>query len=240
MAHGIDIFFCGVSGDMIETDKPKRIVSGLMAAAIAVMIASGSQTGYGQLYDYFDMDEYSDYGYALLLEQSPVDAGKITPQVGVYRAELDEVVTLRAIPKPGYRFVYWLGDVTDATTNETTIFVDAPKIVIAVFERSEFELLLEAGIVGGGGRGGLRRKPDFRPRQGGGGSGAGGPPPRELPEPPEPKDEFPIPGDLFPVPEPDEEIPEPATIILIGVGAASLMLGQRKRKRTPQHITKLL
>ncbi len=224
---------------MTETDKPKRIISGLMAAAIAVMIASGSQTGYGQLYDYFDMDEYYDYGYALLIEQSPVDAGKITPQVGVYRAELDEVVTLRAIPKPGYRFVYWLGDVTDATTNETTIFVDAPKIVIAVFERSEFESLLEAGIVSGLGRGGLRWRPDFRPRRGGGGGGAGQPP-GELTEIPEPKDEFPIPGDLFPVPEPDEEIPEPATIILLGVGAASLMLGQRKRKRTPQHITKLL
>ena len=226
---------------MTETDKPKRIISGLMAAAIAVMIASGSQTGYGQLYDYFDMDEYYDYGYALLIEQSPVDAGKITPQVGVYRAELDEVVTLRAIPKPGYRFVYWLGDVTDATTNETTIFVDAPKIVIAVFERSEFELLLEAGIVNGLGRGGLRWQPDFRPRRGGGGSDRKEPKLLEPPEPPEPRgDEFPVPSDPFPVPEPGEEIPEPATIILLGVGAASLMLGQRKRKRTPQHITKLL
>jgi hypothetical protein len=228
---------------MTETDKSKRIISGLMAAAIAVMIASGSQTGYGQLYDYFDMDEYYDNGYALLLEQSPVDAGKITPQVGIYRAELDEVVTLRAIPKPGYRFVYWLGDVTDATTNETTIFVDAPKIVIAVFERSEFELLLEAGIVSGRGRGGLRWQPDFKPRGGGGGGGGGGQPPREPPEPPEWPEyehEFPVPGDPFPVPEPDEEIPEPATIILLGVGASSLMLGQRKRKSTPQHITKLL
>jgi hypothetical protein len=205
---------------MTETDKPKRIISGLMAAAIAVMIASGSQRGYGQLYDYFDMDEYYDYGYALLLEQSPIDTGKITPQAGVYRAEPDEVVTLRAIPKPGYRFVYWLGDVTDATTNETTILVDAPKIVIAVFERSEFESLLEAGIVNGLGRGGLRQQADFRPRRGGGGGGGGGQPPRKLPEPPEP------PGHEFPVPEPDGEIPEPATLLLLGLGAVVL----RKRR----------
>jgi hypothetical protein len=210
---------------MTKTDKPKRITLRLMLAVIGIMIAVGSQTGYGGVYDYFDPDEYHDYGYAVLIEQSPVDAGKITPQVGIYRAEQDEVITLRAIPKPGYRFVYWLGDVTDATANETTIFVDGPKIVMAVFERSEFELLLEAGVVSGIGRGGLRPVPDFRPRRGGGGgSGGSDVPPIEPPEPP--------PGWQFPVPESDEEIPEPATVILIGLGGAGLMLGQRKRKRT--------
>jgi len=207
---------------MTQTDKPKRITSRLMLAAIWIMIAAGSQTGYGGIYDYFDPDEYYDYGYAVLIEQSPVDAGKITPQVGIYRAELDEVVTLRAIAKPGYRFVYWLGDVTDATANETIIFVDGPKIVMAVFERSEFDLPPEAGVASGFGRGGLRRVPDFRPRRGGGGGTGGADVPPEEEEPPSD----------FPVPESDKVNPEPATVILLGLGGAGLMLGQRKRKRT--------
>jgi len=209
---------------MTQTDKPKRITSRLMLAAIGVMIAAGSQTGYGGVYDYFDPDEYYDYGYAVLIEQSPVDAGKITPQVGIYRAELEEVVTLRAIAKPGYRFVYWLGDVTDATANETTIFVDGPKIVMAVFERSEFEPLPETGITSGLGRGGMRRVPDFRPR-GGGGGGTGG---ADVP-PEEEERRF---EHEFPVPESDKVNPEPATVILLGLGGVPLMLGQRKRKRT--------
>ncbi|MHC4215294.1 MAG: PEP-CTERM sorting domain-containing protein [Planctomycetota bacterium] len=213
---------------MIKNDKHNFIIRRMVLGAMAVVLATASQSGYGQIYDYFDPDVDYNPGYCLLIEQSPIDAGKITPQSGIYNAELDEVVVLRAIARPGYQFVYWLGDVTDPTTNETTILMNSPKIVMAVFERSKFELPIEGGIVSGFGRGGLRGVPGFRPK-GGGGASRGGPiipPPREPPEPPEPLgDEFPVPAEPFPVPEnDDEEIPEPATLILLGLGIVPVVV----------------
>ena len=221
---------------MIKNDKLNCIIRRMVLGAMAAVIATASQIGYGQIYDYFDPDVDYDRGYCLLIEQSPVDAGKITPQSGIYNAELDEVVVLRAIARPGYQFAYWLGDVTDPTTNETTILMDSPKIVMAVFERSKFDLPIEGGIISGIGRGGLRGVPDFRPKQGGGASAGGSnvPPPIEPPEPPEPLgNEFPVPAEPFPVPENDnEEIPEPATVILLGLGVVPLVVRRRGRKPT--------
>ena len=217
---------------MIKNDKANCIIRRMVLGVMAVVIATASQGGYGQIYDYFDPDVDYDRGYCLLIEQSPIDAGKITPQSGIYNAELDEVVVLRAIARPGYQFVCWLGDVTDPTTNETTILMDSPKIVIAVFERSKFELPIEGGIVSGIGRGGLRRRPDFSPRgMGGAGGGVDVPPPTEPPEPLE--REFPVPAEPFPVPENDnEEIPEPATMILLGLGIVPLVVRRRGSKPT--------
>ena len=217
---------------MIKNDKTNCIAWRMVLGTMAVVIATASQSGYGQIYDYFDPDVDYNRGYCLLIEQSPIDAGKITPQSGIYNAELDEVVVLRAIARPGYQFVYWLGDVTDPTTNETTIFVDSPKIVMAVFERSKFELPIDVGIVSGIGRGGLRGRPVFRPRgMGGAGGGVDVPPPTEPPEPLE--REFPVPAEPFPVPENDnEEIPEPATVILLGLGIVPLVVRRRVRKPT--------
>ncbi|RKY05836.1 MAG: hypothetical protein DRP65_12560 [Planctomycetota bacterium] len=217
---------------MIKTDKANWItLLRMLLPAMVVVIAAVGQNGYGQMYDYFDPHSYYDMGYSLLIEQSPIGAGKVAPQLGVYKAGLDEVVTLTAIAKPGYQFVYWLGDVTDPTINETTILVDSPKIVIAVFERSEFDLPLEAGIVSGLGGGGLHRVPDFRPRGGGGGGGQFQKPPEPV-EPSEPlEDDFPVPAEPFPVPEnDDEEIPEPATAALFGLGTLLLSLSRPKRK----------
>ncbi len=219
---------------MIKNDRLNCIIRRMVLGAMAVVIATASQSGYGQIYDYFDPDVDYDRGYCLLIEQSPIDAGKITPQSGLYNAELDEVVVLRAIARPGYQFVYWLGDVTDPTTNETTILVDSPKIVMAVFERSKFELPIDVGIVSGGGRGGLRGRPGFRPRRASEDSSINRPPPSDDDgDDGELLDDFPVPAEPFPVPENDnEEIPEPATVILLGLGIVPLVVRRRGKKPT--------
>ncbi len=63
-----------------------------MAALIIVM----AERGYCQI---------QGYGYALMVQKTPVDAGAVTPQVGLHKRDLDEVVTLKATPKPGDWFV---------------------------------------------------------------------------------------------------------------------------------------
>ncbi|MHC4260319.1 MAG: InlB B-repeat-containing protein [Planctomycetota bacterium] len=77
----------------------------------------------------------------LLLQQSPPEGGTITPDVGLHKFDLHTDVTLTAVAEQGYQFVCWLGDVSDPAANRTVVHLDAPKIVIAVYERDEFELL---------------------------------------------------------------------------------------------------
>ncbi len=167
-------------------------------------------------------------GVALLLQQSPVQGGTISPNLGVHSIAMNSKITLNAVPKSGYQFVYWLGDVADPTSAATTAQIDAPKIIIAVFERAEYAFVdweqdLDWPPVGGlfaassdlsspgGGAPGAKR------HSGHGGNGY-------EPEPEEP-DDFPVPGDSddFPVP-----VPEPATIILFGI--ALPLLSRRYRK----------
>jgi len=77
----------------------------LLAAAI---IACGLFTpAYGQKKDVM-----------LLLEQSPIKGGEISPVAGMYHFEPGSKVTLTAVPKPGYKFLYWLGDVSDPTATK--------------------------------------------------------------------------------------------------------------------------
>lgn len=156
----------------------------------------------------------------LLLQQTPPEAGKITPSVGVHNFESGTEVTLTAVPKPGYQFVYWLGDVSDPTANRTIVYLDAPKIILAVFERSEFEFLLaEERSQSAPGGGLFASAPDYA-RQGYTGGGAKRPPKWRWPTPPEPEE--PEEPEDFPVP-----IPEPATVLLLGFGSLALL---RKRR----------
>lgn len=71
--------------------------------------------------------------YDLFIQRSPVEAGEVTPNTGSHRIYANSSVTLTAAPQPGYRFAYWLGDVSDPSAERTTIVVNEPKIVIAVF-----------------------------------------------------------------------------------------------------------
>ena len=167
-------------------------------------------------------------GTALLLQQAPPQGGKISPSVGVHHFEPYAEVTLTAVPKPGYHFVYWLGDVSDPTANSTIVYLDAPKIVIAVFERVEYDFLAVEERPQGSPVGGLSPSGADYSRGGGGGGIGRRPSPPSSPEEekPEEKEDFPVPpeGNDFPVPEP---IPEPATVLLLGLGSLALL---RKRR----------
>ncbi|MDH4241096.1 MAG: PEP-CTERM sorting domain-containing protein [Phycisphaerae bacterium] len=162
----------------------------------------------------------------LLLQQIPADAGTITPGPGVHYLEQDTIVTLTAVPRPGYQFVYWLGDVGDPQLNRTTAYLDAPKIIIAIFERAEFDLedISEATqSIPGGLAGGLRASAADYSRQGYRGGGARRQSVRRPPaKPPEPE---PLPPPEVPVP-----VPEPTTLVLLAVGSYLAFAGRRSRK----------
>jgi len=94
---------------------------------------------------------------ALLLQQTPSKGGAITPIAGVHHFELNSEVTLTAAPKQGYQFLYWLGDVSDPAATSTVVYLDKPKIVIAIFGQTENGTLVEEkglSFGGGGGAGG--------------------------------------------------------------------------------------
>lgn len=151
----------------------------------------------------------------LLLKQNPVKGGDISPIPGMYHLEPDSRVKLTAVPKPGYRFLHWLGDVGDPSATKTVVHLNKPKIIIAVFEQND-GLCKPGGVpIGGGGGVGLLPTPvDFRKP---GGFNAGGGSTRTQP--------------ISYVIRNNEPVPEPATGLLILVGGF-LILRQR-RSRNP-------
>ena len=172
--------------------------------------------------------------YALLLQSSPAGAGQVAPGNGVHKINIGQTITLTAAPRQGYRFLYWLGDVSASGLLETTVRLDSPKLVIAVFERNSFEDLLDVELISGTPFGGLRGNP-ASVGSGSGMSGGSYPTPSysslNPAEPPEnPKsDDFPVPEEDFPVPD-DQPIPEPATILMLGLGTWLIRTPHRKYK----------
>jgi hypothetical protein len=176
-------------------------------------------------------------GYAVLIEQSPIHAGTINPGLGVHKMAVGATLTLTAMPKPGYRFLYWLGDVSDPASMATQVRVDAPKIVIAVYERDDFEIPLEVSrsfpagapqggavstplTVSGGNVGMMAYYPEIEYAS------------YQWPDwPQEENDPFPVPGDEtdqdFPVPD-ENPIPEPTTVCLLAAGAVLLRLKRKE------------
>ncbi len=162
---------------------------------------------------------------SLMLQQRPNNGGTITPGNGLHSFDKNEQVTLTAVPKPGYQFVYWLGDVSDTTTNSTVANMDSPKIIVAVFEKVKHEHL------------GISEMSPTQPaprifvgsdysRQGGGGGGGKRPHKRRYPytdpEDPEEDPNFPV----------SPAVPEPATGLMLTLG--SLMMW-KKKNRTNRH-----
>jgi len=136
--------------------------------AVAIIIAGLFAPAYSQT-----------QGVALMLEQTPVKGGDIAPGPGVYHFQAGSEIILTATAKPGYKFVHWLGDVSDATASSTVVYLNEAKVIIAVFEQTESDALgderefLSAGG-GGGGGGGLMPTALDLSRPGGMTAGAGG------------------------------------------------------------------
>lgn len=156
----------------------------------------------------------------LLLEQTPVKGGEITPAAGVHHFKPGTEVLLKAVPRPGYKFTHWLGDVSDATATNTVAYLDKPKVIIAVFEQAEHGVSSDAEALapaGGGGGGGLFPTAlDFSPPSGFSG-GAGNAKPQQL-------------AYYVPDTKPAPKVPEPATGLLLMLGSFFALRRRRLKK----------
>ena len=72
----------------------------------------------------------------LLIQQTPAQAGIVAPATGVHYFSTDSIIALVAVPRSGYKFTCWLGDVNSPTSHHTVTLLDRPKIIIAVFEET--------------------------------------------------------------------------------------------------------
>jgi hypothetical protein len=166
-------------------------------------------------------------GTSLMLEASPAEGGYLNIKPGVHIFDMYAEVALKATPKPGYQFVCWLGSVSESSASSTSVTLDSPKIVIAVFERTQFEMT-ETEVEGGGSDSESGGGNDALVRGGGQfdtsleqaltGSA------QEVPRRPHAPHNVPVPG---------PEVPEPATMTLFFTGF--LMLVNRRRKGTITH-----
>ena len=155
----------------------------------------------------------------LIVAQSPPDGGTVTPGMGVFKNLAgDESILVRAKPKQGYRFLYWLGDVADSSALQTSVLMDKAKMVVAVYERDKFSQpisveaeLPEIGTYAPGGGGGRSSTP-ISPRRAAGGSSGGGS--RKNP------------SYTTPTVNP---VPEPMTVLLLASGG--LMMRRYRRRK---------
>lgn len=189
-----------------------------VALAILVIMAGLLERAHGQT-----------EAVTLILQQTPSEGGTVTPVPGVHHFALNTEVTLTAIPKPGYQFICWLGDVSDRAAERTVAYLDRPKIVVAVFERSQYDTPMNdtgsgGGRVGGSsaGRSSVDSVADF---SWGGPARVAGPTrgPRAAKQS---KAEAAIPEPQPPAPP----VPEPATGILLSLGGL-FALARRGVKR---------
>jgi hypothetical protein len=159
---------------------------------------------------------------ALIVAQSPPDAGSVTPGTGVLKnLSGKESFLLKAKPKQGYRFMYWLGDVADSSSLQTSVLMDKAKMVVAVYEREEFTVAMseedelpETGTTGSSGGSTPGRTSQITPGRALGGAGSN-----------ETKRTTPT---YFTIEDEDVLVPEPMTLLLLGAGG---LVVRRYRKR---------
>lgn len=161
----------------------------------------------------------------LLLEQTPVKGGEIKPSAGVHHFKSGTEIMLTAVPRPGYKFTHWLGEVSDATATSTVVYLNKPKVIVAVFEQAEHGGSAGGGGIsaGGGGAPGslFPTALDFSRPGGFSGGGGGGAKPQ--------KPSYVI-KDTKPSPK-APEVPEPATGLLLVMG--SLFVFKRRSRKRP-------
>lgn len=141
--QGADIF-------MVDKMKRKQLFLLIILSVVLLVVIGVNRNAYSQ-----------GNSYSLMIQQSPVDGGTVTPDLGIHRISIDDSVTLNAIPNPGYRFVYWMGDVSSISSTRTEVLINAPKIVVAVFEKISHDRDVQIPGVGrnsGGGGGSSRTK----------------------------------------------------------------------------------
>jgi len=134
----------------------------LMPVLLAVVFAAAigvSNEAFGQLTT-----------TSVMIQRTPVQGGIVTPEPGVHSERFGSEMILTATPKPGYNFVYWIGDVSDPTSSRTSANLNSPKIIIAVFERDSYEHLEPSQLTTSAPGGGLTRSPSFSSSGGGGGT----------------------------------------------------------------------
>lgn len=155
----------------------------------------------------------------VMIRRTPVQGGVVTPEPGVHSRRFGSEMILSATPKPGYNFVYWIGDVSDPASSRTSANLNSPKIIIAVFERDSYEYLAPSEVSTRQPGGGVIPNRGFSPSGGGGGTVV--PDDDDEPTPPELEKEI-------PVPQEGEPIPEPATAVIVTAG--SWFAFRRKRR----------
>jgi hypothetical protein len=206
-----------------------QIIFGLRAVVLAIVLISG---GLGTV------AYCQSGGVSLVIKQFPAQGGTVTPGLGVHHFNSNEEIALTAKPKPGFKFVCWLGDVSDSKASSTVTQATKPKVIIAIFESTAYEGLFPKTYSAGGGGG----KAQFG---GGGGiigvgnnvslaTGGGG---KIVPKAIAPDSAIPPwPGDpelpvvIVPVTD-DPVVPEPATGILLALG--SLLVFFKRRAKRP-------
>jgi hypothetical protein len=161
--------------------------------------------------------------YDLCIQRSPADAGDVMPGTGTHRVTANSTITLTADAQPGYRFAYWLGDVSDPSSEHTTILVNEPKMVVAVFQHEPNKRLDEeiaASGAGGGGGGGMLADTAVDLRIPGSISPGGGA-----------KGETKVVPVIVPV-----VIPEPGTVALLGLGMFGVCIRKRLAPVWQKHL----
>jgi len=194
---------------------PKFLERGRIMLVIAIIVCGLTIPAYCQTQD-----------IVLLLEQTPVKGGEITPIAGVHHFKPGTEVMLTAVAKPGYKFIYWLGEVSDATASSTIAYLNKPKVIIAVFEQAEHGISADGkglSAAGGGGPGGLFPTALDLSRPGGfnGGGGGGGKA--------KPQKYYYVIKDNKPTPK-APEVPEPATGLLLVLGSLFALKRSGRKK----------